>query len=96
MTVQLGEVLTRKNSGTQLKRNIQQGTKALESSGMKRNVWLDCKNGNRKTKVLNELSWWIIMQVTIGNIAIFRIGLITRQRTDGLWKVYIWYDIVRY
>lgn len=40
----------RKKSGIQWKRISQQDTKGLETSGMKRNGWLDCKNGNRKTK----------------------------------------------
>lgn len=65
----------------------QEDTKGSEPSGMKRNGCLDYKNSNRKTKTQNELSWWIMLNVTIGNFIIFKIGTTTRQRTDASWSI---------
>lgn len=69
-----------------MKKNSTQNTKESDLSGMKRNGWLDCKNGNGKTKAYNELSWWIMLKVAISNSVIFKIGKPTRQKTDAWWS----------
>lgn len=56
MREQLGKFL-KKKSGVYWKRTPKQDTKESDLSGMKRNGWLDYKNGNGKTKAYNELSW---------------------------------------
>lgn len=76
----------KRKSGIHWKWTPQQDTKGSEPSGMKRNGCLDYKNGNRKTKAQNELSWWIMLTATIDDFVIFKIGTTPRQRTDAWWS----------